>query len=234
MTLPEIKWERTLERSRTDIWNLMFDAEAARTWLGVAGYVMPEQQGAAFCWLFDTGSPKPTAFTGRLTTIKPQQHIEMQWELASCAADTRLIWEFHETGEERTTVVLRHADFPDSGLGPFEHDGYAHHWGHILDGLQAYANGEPRDTLHRHGAMLGLIPVGAAPDHGLLVKEIIRDSPAEHAGLRPGDYIRSANDTVIRCFDDWDDWIDQRVPGETVRLQLADRVIEVVLGEWRR
>lgn len=232
--LPEIRWERTLERPRAQIWKLLFDAEAARTWLGVAGYVMPEHEGAAFCWLFDPGGPKPTAFTGRLTSVVPQERIEMLWELTSCSADTRLIWEFHSAAEDRTLVVLRHADFPDSGLGPFEHDGYAHHWGHILDGLEAYAHGAPRDTLHRHGAMLGMIPVGATAEHGLLVKEIIHNTPAEAAGMRSGDYIKAANDTVIRCFDDWDDWLDARTPGESVRLQLADRVLEVVLGEWRR
>ena len=35
--------------------------------------------------------------------------------------------------------------------------------------------------------MIGLIPVGAVAGQGLLIKEIIRNTPAERAGLRPGD-----------------------------------------------
>jgi uncharacterized protein YndB with AHSA1/START domain len=232
--MPEIRWTRVIRRSRSEVWDLFLDADAAKVWLGVVDYIMPKQEGGAFCWLFDPGGPKPTAFAGRLLAIDRPTRIEMLWELSSCAADTRLTWTFEEHGTGETLVVLTHDGFPDTGLGPFEHDGYAHHWGHILDGLEAYAHGSPRDTLRRHGAMIGLIPVGAVAGQGLLIKEIIHDTPAEKAELRPGDSIRTANGTKIQCFDDWDEWIDARQPGELVHLELADRNIDVVLGEWRR
>lgn len=232
--MPEIRWTRTIRRSPADLWELMFNVDAATSWLGVAGYIMPERIGAPFCWLFDPGGPTPTAFVGRIEDLERTRRVAMSWELASCDANTLLTWEFNDHGEGGTLLELRHADFPATGLGPFEHDGYAHHWGHILDGLEAYAHGSPRDTLHRHGAMIGLIPVGAVAGQGLLVKEIIRNTPAERAGLRPGDLIRSVSGTDIHCFDDWDEWIDARLPGDVARLKLADREIEVVLGEWRR
>ncbi|HEU4349938.1 MAG TPA: SRPBCC domain-containing protein, partial [Actinoplanes sp.] len=184
--MPEIRWTRVIRRPRPELWRLFFDADAAKVWLGVVGYVMPEHDGAPFCWLFDPGGPKPTAFVGRLLAVEPLRRIDMLWELSSCAADTRLSWEFDDHGAGETIVVLRHTNFPSDGLGPFEHDGYAHHWGHILDGLEAYAHGSPRDTLRRHGAMIGLVPVGAVAGKGLLIKDIIHGTPAENAGLRPG------------------------------------------------
>ena len=69
---------------------------------------------------------------------------------------------------------------------------------------------------------------------GALIREVLPGSPAEQAGLRPGDVIIAVNDTSVDASHDLADLILSREVGETVRLKVwrAGRVLDirVVLG----
>jgi uncharacterized protein YndB with AHSA1/START domain len=231
MTLA-VQHEVTLPHPAHAVWEKLFDPEAAKGWLGVAGSVMPERKGAAFCWFFDPGSWIPAANVGRVLDIARPHRLVLLLELLASRAETVVTIELTEPagqGAESTVLTLRHEGFPDDGLGPFEHDGWAHSWEHHLELLGDHLGGTPNNYQVGHRAELGVIPVGVVHGRGVLVHRVGAGSPAEVAGVTAGDVIRAADRHVFDSMDDFDRWIDTRVPGEQVHLHVGDRVLAVVL-----
>ena len=77
---------------------------------------------------------------------------------------------------------------------------------------------------------------GQGETHGVSVTEVVPDSPAEEAGLQPGDVILSMDGEEMYHISELSAGIKLRTPGETVELELerdGDRYIAtVVLGAW--
>ena len=78
--------------------------------------------------------------------------------------------------------------------------------------------------------------IGQEETHGVPVTEVVPDSPAEEAGLQPGDVILSMEGEEMYNISELSAEIKLRTPGETVELELerdGDRYIAtVVLGAW--
>ena len=55
---------------------------------------------------------------------------------------------------------------------------------------------------------------------GALVASVSKGSPAEKAGLQPGDVIRQINGQAIVASGDLPAWVGQALPGQNVRLQI--------------
>lgn len=210
------------------VWAKLFDPEAARGWLGVAAYVMPHRVGAGFCWLYDPGASVPSACVGRVLSLEPHRLLRLRLALSSSQAETIVELSLSEV-DGVTTVSLEHTGFPEDGTGPFERDGWEHGWEHHLDLLADHLAGTPNDYQEGHRAELGVIPVGVVEGAGVLVERVAVGTPAEAAGLRPGDTIRGADDHVFDSMEDFDRWIDSRAPGEEVHLRVGDRSVTAVL-----
>lgn len=224
--------EVVLPHRADDVWEKLFDPEAAKGWLGVAAYVMPERAGAAFCWFYDPGSRMPAAYVGRVLAADRPRRLVLLLELFASGAESVVTIELtdatrHDTGS--TVLALRHEGFPENGLGPFEYDGWAHSWEHHLDLLEDHLNGASSNYQLGHEAELGVIPVGVARGRGVLVHRVAAGSPAEAAGVEAGDVIRAADQHLFDSMEDFDQWIDTRVPGEEANLRIGDRVVHVVL-----
>jgi len=79
-------------------------------------------------------------------------------------------------------------------------------------------------------------------DHGVIVNEVIKDSPADEAGLREDDIIISLDGDRIRDDEDLIDLVSDQDPGDEVVLIIfrdgKEKEIKVVLGKrprsWRR
>ncbi|MGH4023346.1 MAG: SRPBCC domain-containing protein [Pseudonocardiaceae bacterium] len=224
--------EVVLPHRPEQVWEKLFDPEAAKGWLGVAGYVMPERAGAAFCWFYDPGSRMPTAYVGRVLAADRPHRLVLLLELFASGAESVVTIELTEAVEHATwsTVLsLRHEGFPENGMGPFEHDGWTHSWEHHLDLLADHLGGTSSNYQLGHDAELGVIPVGVVRGRGVLVHRVSTASPAEAAGVQAGDVIRSADQHLFDSMEDFDQWIDTRVPGEEVHLRIGDRVVSIVL-----
>ncbi|NUT93068.1 MAG: PDZ domain-containing protein [Saccharothrix sp.] len=222
--------EVVLAHSARAVWDKLFDADAARGWLGVAAFVLPQRAGAGFCWLYDPGASVPSACVGRVLEVRPHRLLRLRLALTSSGAETEVTLALSEQ-DGRTTVSLRHGGFPEDGTGPFEHDGWAHGWEHHLELLGDHLDGTPNDYHSGHRAELGVIPVGVVAGRGVLVERVAVGTPADAAGLRAGDLIRGADEDVFDSMEDFDRWIDARVPGEQVRLRVGDRSVPVVLRD---
>jgi C-terminal processing protease CtpA/Prc len=106
--------------------------------------------------------------------------------------------------------------------------------------VQALAARLPNMRLHHRGASLGIS--GPAIDI-CYVDKILENSPAQQAGLRPGDMIEALGNEPIGRFQELVEKLIDRAPGETVTIKLRRRseqtgdleLIEkqVVLGNWK-
>jgi hypothetical protein len=91
------------------------------------------------------------------------------------------------------------------------------------------------------GVMMGVLTeqlgrfFGAPDGEGVLVNEVVDDSPAAQAGIEAGDVILRANDRVIGGPDDLHGVLRKAEPGDklsvTVLRDHAERTFEVTLGE---
>ncbi len=77
-------------------------------------------------------------------------------------------------------------------------------------------------------------PPGEMPQGGALLLEVVPDSPADKAGLRPGDIILAVGDEDLTQEQDLAQLIGQRQPGDTVSLRFLrmgeERTVDVTLG----
>jgi serine protease Do len=71
---------------------------------------------------------------------------------------------------------------------------------------------------------------------GALVSDVDAGSPAEKAGLKPGDVVLAADDRPVQDNGDLSRYISTRAPGTTVRLKVlrdgAEKAIPVTLGTF--
>lgn len=76
---------------------------------------------------------------------------------------------------------------------------------------------------------------GVAPGQGVLVADVVKGSPAEEAGIQPGDVIVSVDDTPVGNTDELQTEIMYRRPGDVVQIGIlrnGDRItLPVTLGE---
>lgn len=84
-------------------------------------------------------------------------------------------------------------------------------------------------------AWLGIRMKDGTSDEGVEILEVINDSPAEHAGLKPGDVLLEVNDKKVTNADEVRELIWQHKPGDKVTLTIVrgteDLKIDVTLGE---
>jgi uncharacterized protein YndB with AHSA1/START domain len=223
------KFELLLDHSAQTIWETIFDPAAAEHWLGTVASILPERRGAAFCWLYDAGARRPTAYVGRIVELNRPHRLELIVSLVSCEHDIHMTFELIEPEPGKTRLTLRQDGFPEQGPGRFELDGFHHHWDHFLDLLREHMDGSSGNYHLMHRTELGVIPVGAIPGTGMLVQDVAIGAPAEQAKVRAGDIIRSADGFAFDSLDDLDDWVEAHKPGDTVNLLIGDRTVPVVL-----
>ncbi|RSN34676.1 hypothetical protein DL990_13655 [Amycolatopsis sp. WAC 01416] len=228
-TIAPVSHDVVLHHTPDRVWDKIFDGEAARGWLGVAGFVMPERQGAAFCWFYDAGPTMPSADVGRITALQRPERLTLLLRLAQSQVDSRVTLLLTRTDNGHTALRLTHAGFPDDRIGRFERDGWEHGWEHHLELLADHLDGRANNYQIGHRAVLGVVPVGVTEGDGILVSKVRSGSPADLAGVRPGDVIRSADQVVFDSMEDFDEWIDDRRPGDQVILRVGDRSLAAVL-----
>ena len=75
-------------------------------------------------------------------------------------------------------------------------------------------------------------------DHGAIVNEVVKDSPADEAGLREDDIIISLGSDRIRDDEDLIDLVSDQDPGDEVVLKVLrdgkEKEIKVILGKRPR
>jgi S1-C subfamily serine protease len=76
--------------------------------------------------------------------------------------------------------------------------------------------------------------VGLPALDGLLVRGVVEDGPAAHAGIEQGDLIVGVSGVAIAGVDDLYEELDRRSSGETIELELVrgtdERKAKVTLG----
>jgi hypothetical protein len=217
---------RNVKSREEDCWLALSSADGAAKWLEAAEYVMPADGLGPFRWAFRHG-PRVHVYSGESTVSQEHHTIEMVWPLCSIEHDTVVRITF-ASSQVSTDVRVVQSGFPDTPLGRVEADLHEHHWGHILDALSMFLGA----GTHRggHPAITGIVPMGAAPPLGLVVKDVLPGSPADDAGIGAGDIIRTLDGADIGSMDEFDAWLDARKPGQIVRVVLIDRACELKLG----
>lgn len=171
-------------------------------------------------------------FAGTVLRVFPGKRIDLEWELPEVGVATLLTFvvnpSFYVYGfghGEEVDLHLIHSGFPRSGRGRQEFDGHSRHWRQQLGKLAARLEG--RKGKPTPYTLVGIFFVGGSPEDGLLVRDVSVGSPADKAGIRPGDRLRAVNGRLLTCLDEFHDWIDPCEPGERGVIELQDRTVEV-------
>jgi len=101
------------------------------------------------------------------------------------------------------------------------------------DSGRFYRDGRRFDNRVAGGAWLGVVLDYDQPDR-VMLREVRTGSPADQAGLRPGDTIVRVNDRDVQSPEQFNRLIGQHQPGDRVELYLAGQArdpIVVTLGE---
>lgn len=164
-----------------------------------------------------------------------------------------------EEGEEVKLVILRDGEKQSvtAKLKPFEGNTYTLHMGeedHDIMVNAMFAPGHDKDfkTIHRgdfnfsagkKGGYLGVQVKGLSDQlktyfevkEGVLIEEVMKDSPAEKAGLKAGDVITAINDRKINDPEDLVRTVNYYNPEEKVELSYVRKgdngEVNVMLGK---
>lgn len=112
----------------------------------------------------------------------------------------------------------------------------------VLDAVEEIAESDGRPQFQKvvdekapPKGYLGVMPAEESDGQGVALQEVLKDSPAEKAGLKPGDLVLKIGETKIPQVSDLLKALRERKPGDkvqiTVQRETEEIVVEVVLGK---
>lgn len=220
------------------VWQAFVTEEGLQRWLKVSRADIPLTPGAAFSLTWETQGRLTGqtihGYHGLVHQVIPDRLLALEWVLPFSKETTYFSLQIQPSfalfGEDRgpeCDIWIIHSGFPTEGIGLFEYDGHFRHWRQAIGDLAAWLEERPgKPTPY---ALAGLQFVGGAANTGLMVSDVIIDSPAHRAGIQPGDLIRAVDSHGLHSLDDFHDWIDERRPGESGVFRLADRDVTVTV-----
>ncbi|MFF1542154.1 PDZ domain-containing protein [Microbacterium sp. NPDC058269] len=233
-----IDFVQHIRATKEEIWEKLTTEVGVNSWLKSSSVTMPSTVGERFSIgtrLYGMQSGLDWyEYDGEILEYIENQQLTLSWKIPELDVPTTVSLSvdpsyFPLGVEYERDVDLRliHTGFPSEGRGVFEYDGFFRHWRQALGDLAAQLEGRPgKPTPY---ALVGLTYVGGAPGKGLLVRDVIIDSPASQAGIRPGDRILSVEGRELESLDEFHDWIDERRHGESGLFVLQDREVTVTV-----
>jgi uncharacterized protein YndB with AHSA1/START domain len=229
-----------VQHIRTDastIWKAISTEEGLQKWMKVSTATLPLEPGSRFTFGGEARGrvhTKSRTIHGTVHAVMPDRLLALDYVLPWSGHETHVSMQIQKSfalfgtdhGPECDLWII-HDGFPDEGIGLFEHDGYFRHWRQAVGDLAAQLEQRPgKPTPY---ALAGLQFVGGAQDVGLLVADVMEGSPAHVAGIKEGDVIQAVDGTQLHSLDDFHDWIDERMPGESGTFSLQDRDVVVTV-----
>ena len=119
-------------------------------------------------------------------------------------------------------IALGLAGYGHGGYGRYYDPGYARSGYYYDDGYydDSYSTQPAAPQYADQGAFLGVVLDPRYSD-AAVVQEVYSNSPAEEAGLRPGDRILSINSQQVNSSDDLINLINQMQPGQPVEIRYS-------------
>lgn len=218
------------------VWSRLSTAAGLETWLGTTSATIPVEPGATFSLSWEAAGWRSGqthfGYTGSVEKVIPNVLLALNWRLPKSGLMTQLSIQLQQSfaafGKDagtETDVWLTHAGFPSSGVAAHEFDGHNRHWRQALGQLAADLEGRPPKP--QPYVLVGLKFVGGTEADGLLVEDVAVGSPADLAGIRRDDMIRSVNGARLTTLDDFHEWIDHCEIGDSGLFDLSGRVVSV-------
>ena len=86
-------------------------------------------------------------------------------------------------------------------------------------------------VLDKNGAEREIIVEGAHETEGVLISDVVDGFPAANAGIKSGMSIITMNNTSILSYDDFQNFMNQTVPGQIIEVQTNAKTFSVELEE---
>jgi uncharacterized protein YndB with AHSA1/START domain len=225
----------TVKAPRQGVWQAWNDPEQVRTWLELYAAEIPQRVGDRLVWTFNRHARSvELRFTATLTVLIPGEFCAYDWDVPGNDQPTKVTVEFTSPSPDSTAITVHHAGFNESLESRLEFDGYDHHWWHYLERLGAWLEGRP---FQFHTTLTpprtGIIPLGVAPEVGMVVKDVVAGSACEEAGIKPGDQIRKIDGRALAEMEDFHKFLDGAVAGQVATLELPDRTVQITLKPYR-
>ncbi len=233
-----IDFIRNVRATRQTVWDTLTTPSKIMRWMRMSEVTLPLQVGADVEFVLRTTGRLHGEDRGviraRVKAVETPVLLALEYQLPASGVWTDLSFQVQQSfalfGQDHgheCDVWLVHSGFPSEGVGLFEHDGHLRHWRQQLGEMAALIEDRPgKPTPY---SLAGLQFVGGAYGVGILVANAVSGSPADRAGIAPGDVIVAIDGHRVYALDDFHDWIDERMPGESGVFTLQDRTVEVTV-----
>ncbi|HEV2376068.1 MAG TPA: PDZ domain-containing protein [Streptosporangiaceae bacterium] len=223
-----------------EIWCALTTKEGLATWIHSVDANIPREPGQPFFITWEMrgagGECKSSTDSGVVLAYEEPNYLALEWHMDNCEDPTYVSFHiqpsYYPYGTEYTQdtdLHLIHSGFPAVGRGAFEFDGAFRHWRQALGELAARLEGRPgKPTPY---SLAGLMFVGGIAGTGLLIRDVVAGSPADLAGIQPGEILRAVDHRELGSLDDFHAWIDGQPSGVTGLFSLQDREVEVTIDD---
>lgn len=236
-----IDFIRVIRAPQQDLWGRLSTPAGLKSWLRMSEVELELKDGGHFRFALQTrgrtGSAANSEVIGRVKQVIPGWLLALEYPLPASGVWTDLSFQlrpsypvFYQDYPVECDLWVTHSGFPHEGTGLFEFDGYRRHWRqHVLN---LAVEIEQRPPLPKPSCLAGIQFVGGATGIGLLVSQVFTGSPADIAGICPGDILISINGVRLNSLDDFHDWIDECDPGDVGEVRLQDRTVQLATEEY--
>jgi uncharacterized protein YndB with AHSA1/START domain len=232
-TVDFIQRIRTTEQA---LWRALTTPEGILSWLRCSEAYVSEQPGGEFYLRWRTrgvaSGRTEFGYHGGVLEYDPCRYLAVEYHAEETEVPTYLSWHVRPSSAPYADAQvadidlhLIHSGFPETVPGAFSYDGHSHQWRRMLGGLAARLEGRPGRRIPR--SFLGVMFVGGVPGTGLLIRDVITNSPAHRARLRAGDVLCAVDGQPMGTLDDFHDWLEPQPAGTTNLFTLLDRSVEV-------
>jgi len=227
-----------IHTSPAHVWRAFTDEAFMQEWLMVSRADMPLVPGAEFSVIWEArgraSGKKTHGYGGMVKEVIVEELLALEWVLPLSRTTTYFSlqiqtprWLDEASRESQCDIWIIHSGFPVDGVGLFEFDGHRHRLRENISDLQAMAEGRYRRPTPT--TIAGVNLAGGAVDRGVLVDDVMVGSPADEAGIRPGEIIHAIDGRQLHSVDDFHRWRDARKPDERGVLTVGDREVTITM-----
>ena len=215
------------------VWKSLTTESIITEWSGFENITFPMVENQSWEWPMPF-APNANPPSGTILFVDAPNKLSFTLERTICTSECIFaLRKSHLTHGQQvngTDVRFTMNNFDAKGPDRFEWDGYYRHFAQFLGSLAAYL--ENRSVFKGWAICSGIAFVGGNPGEGVLIADVLKNGPADKAGLKAGDILTHFNGTPLNVIDDFREQMDKHTAGTSVLLKTKEKVLPIILTSF--